>query len=193
MVLDNYHGKDVVFVKELAGNIRDKFDILLEKRMLCFTHSFLIRHPIRSVLSVYNKEPQNFKYFYESKEIAYPEVYDLYCYLNEHLGISPVVIEADELLEDPEKMMEAHCNAVGIAYRDRMTKWEPNSMDTQEFRDQKMFSLMWSDNARKSSGLMKPDPLPVVPEGLPEEVYKCIEECLIPYNKLYPLRLKKKI
>ena len=189
-ILDNSHGKDVVFVKDHAKFIRDNFDILLDKRLLCFTHTFLIRHPIKSILSFYNKDPVNFKHWYEHKEIGFTDLYDLYSYLNQHLGISPVIIEADELLTNPEKMMEAYCNVVGITYKEGMTKWEPGSMDTQEFQDQKYFSLKWSDTALKSSGLMKPGPLPVIPEGLPEEVYKCIEESLVPYNKLYSLRLK---
>ena len=189
-ILDNRPEREVVFVKEHAKCIRDRFDILLDKRMLCFTHSFLIRHPIRSILSFYNKDPLNFKEWYEFKEIGFTDLYNLYCYLNQHLGVSPIIIEADELLTNPEKMMEGYCNAVGITYKEGMTKWEPNSMDTPEFRDQKNFSLKWSETALKSSGLTRPGPLPIVPEGLPEELYKCIEESLIPYNKLYSLRLK---
>ena len=187
-LLDEYPGK-VVFVKDMAYFIRGRFDMLIDSRFKSFTHSFLIRNPKRTIYSNY-KKTDLFKEWYYRGDIGYREIYELYCFLRDNLGISPPIIDADDLLANPEGMMEVYCNEVGLDYKKGMTKWDPKSMDTQEFNDQLYFTKEWHEEALKSDGFKELEPLPVLPDGLPDEVYKCIQESLEPYNKLHALRLK---
>ena len=189
-ILSECPGKETFFVKELVYQIRGKFDMLLEEDLKSFSHSFLIRNPVRAVYSLYKMVPNHFEEWYQRGDVGIVEVYDLYCYLQKHLGISPPIIDADDLLANPEGMMEAYCNAVGVKYRDGMTKWEPKSMLTQDYLDQRIFSNSWCDAAAQSSGFKKPEPMPVLPSELPEAVHRCIEECSVPYKKLFEMRLK---
>ena len=87
--------------------------------------------------------------------------------------------------------MKAYCDAVGLKYMEGMTRWDPDGMNIQELTDQFNFSSEWYSSALKSNGIHQTQPvMPVLPEGLPEEVHKTIEDSLVPYNKLYSLRLQ---
>ena len=191
MLQAEYPGKDFVFAKEHAFQVQGKFDMFLEDGFKDFTHTFLIRHPQRTILSLYkgcttNSDATGWTYF-DPKEVGFFELRDLYSFVQQHLHISPVVIDADDLLANPDAMMKAYCAAVGITYRDGMTTWKPGG--NPDFVKQKVFGLAWSQTVIKSSGFMKPIPMPPLPDDLPTEVTKCIEECLAPYKELYSVRL----
>ena len=47
---------------------------------------------------------------------------DFYFFLKSRLGIQPVITNADDLLANPENMMEAYCKRVGLTYKQGMTK-----------------------------------------------------------------------
>lgn len=161
-----------------------------------FTHSFIIRNPQRAVLSHY-RALQRFmdnydKYFveaYERDDIAFVSLCEFYFFLKGKLNTDPVIIDADDLLANPEKMMKAYCERVGITYREGMTKWEPYSGFTEDFKKQMVFNYEWVGGALKSSGFEKLTPLPALPDDVPLIVKKCIDECFVPYNKLHSLRL----
>ena len=66
-----------------------------------FTHAFLIRDPAKTISSMYNKWPDF------DEEVGFPEqraLFDLLWALN---GTPPPVIDSDDLLENPEAMVEA--------------------------------------------------------------------------------------
>lgn len=92
-------------------------------------------------------------------------------------------------------MMEAYCKNVGLTYKEGMTVWEPwpqPGSSWHELKDQDFFAEInapWVNVAITSSGFTKPTPIPPLPDDLPLEVMKCIDECLVPYNKLYSLRM----
>ena len=192
-LLRDYPGKEAVFAKSIALYVRDRFDMLLDDAFKSFNHSFLIRHPVKSIYSFYKAEPHSFKsyYYHGGLGVGFKEVYDLYCFLRDNLNSSSLIIDADDLLAHPESMMKAYCNAVGLKYKEGMTKWDPDSMNIQELADQFKFSSEWYSSALKSNGIYQTQPvMPVLPEGLPEEVHKAIEDSLVPYNKMYSLRLQ---
>lgn len=189
MIQADYPGKNALFVKDFPYEVRGRFDTFVRDDFKDFTHSFLIRNPQRAVLSHYSASSINFDEVIERDDIGFAPLCEFYFFLKEHLNISPVIIDADDLLASPEKMMEAYCNAVGFKYVEGMTKWEPGSGATKDFRDQMFFEYEWVDEAIKSSGFKKPTPLPPLPDDLPNAVKKCIDECFVPYNKLYSLRM----
>ena len=85
-----------------------------------FTHAFLIRDPAKTISSIYDKWPD-----FDETEVGFPEqraLFDLLWALN---GAPPPVIDSDDLLEAPEPMVEAFCNAVGIPFLPEALTWEP--------------------------------------------------------------------
>lgn len=85
-----------------------------------FTHAFLIRDPVKTISSIYDKWPD----FHEG-EVGFPEqraLFDLLTALDG--GESPPVIDSDDLLENPHAMIQAFCDAVGIPFIEAALKWE---------------------------------------------------------------------
>lgn len=85
-----------------------------------FTHAFLIRDPAKTITSMHAKWPD----FHEG-EVGNPEqraLFDLLWALN---GAPPPVIDSDDLLENPERVTGAFCNAVGIPFLKEALSWEP--------------------------------------------------------------------
>ncbi|MEM6306111.1 MAG: sulfotransferase family protein [Pseudomonadota bacterium] len=91
-----------------------------------FTHAFLIRDPAKTVTSMFDKWPD-----FEETEVGFPEqraLFDLLTALNGH---PPPVIDSDDLLEEPETMVAAFCEAVGIPYLPDALSWEPGAATSQ--------------------------------------------------------------
>ena len=46
---------------------------------------------------------------YATNKIGFIHLHDFYFFLKRRLNINPVIIDADDLLADPEEMMELYC------------------------------------------------------------------------------------
>ena len=193
MLLEEYPDKEVIFIKESPHKVRGRYEVFLNER---FTHSFLIRNPQRAVLSHYRALQRSMdnhdKYFIEAckrGDIGFVSLCEFYFFLKSKLNIDPIIIDADDLLANPEKMMKVYCDRVGLTFKEGMTRWEPYSGLTPNFKDQMVFDYEWVDSALKSSGFQDLTPLPSLPDDIPHTVRKCVDECFVPYNKLYSLRI----
>ncbi|KEZ42911.1 hypothetical protein SAPIO_CDS5351 [Scedosporium apiospermum] len=96
-----------------------------------FQFTFLIRHPRRSIPSYYRctvpplDQITNFDHFMPN-EAGYDELRRLFDYLiaegvvdRENL----VVLDADDMLDNPEGAIKAYCERVGIAFSPNMLNW----------------------------------------------------------------------
>ncbi|KAK3940525.1 P-loop containing nucleoside triphosphate hydrolase protein [Diplogelasinospora grovesii] len=102
-----------------------------------FHFTFLIRHPRRSIPSYYRctvpplSEVTGFHNFMPD-EAGYEELRGLFDYLKDEriIGSSPqevgniTVLDADDLLDNPEGAIRAYCDAVGIDFHPGMLRWE---------------------------------------------------------------------
>lgn len=84
-----------------------------------FTHSFLIRDPAKTLTSMYDKWPD-----FNELEVGFPEQRALFDLLTAIQGSPPPVIDSDDLLEKPEEIVKAYCDAVEIPYLPHAMTWE---------------------------------------------------------------------
>ena len=108
-----------VFVKDFAHYVSHMWT---REFLSHFTHAFLIRSPSKTIPSMHDKWPE----FHEG-EVGFPEQRALFDLLWALDGKIPPVVESDDLLNNPEKMTEAFCNAVGIGFIPEALKWEPGN------------------------------------------------------------------
>ena len=73
--------------------------------------NFLIRDPAKVATSMAKHWPD-----FVLKESAFVEQRALFDRLADKLGEAPPVIDSDDLLENPQGIVEAYCSAVGIPY-----------------------------------------------------------------------------
>ena len=165
-------GEKPVFFKDMAYYVAGFVDREMVGR---FRNTFLLRDP-RAVISSYAKKWPDFSF----EEAGYEELYRLYGYAVED-GQDPVVIDAQDLSEDPDAIVAAYCNSLGIAHKPEALTWEPREIPEWNMWDG------WHDSAQESTGIGKLTRKEIeLPEDL-EEVYR---RCLPYYEALYAKRLR---
>lgn len=197
MLLAEFPGMEAVFVKDMACYVEDVYEKLMLSGLRTFTHTFLIRRPDKAIHSLYKSgEAISEEYgAFDPNEAGFRALHKIYDYVKGVLGVSPVIVDADDLLCAPNEMMETYCKAVGITYLPGMTEWEPGMVE--DWREAGGGWLPdWYSEVAQSSGFKKrtrePERslTPVIPSGLPEVVSACIKESWPLYQEMYSDRLQ---
>lgn len=134
-----------VFSKDMAMCVTG----LWSKEFLAqFTNSFLIRDPAKSISSVIKHWPD-----VHPLEIGNAQQRALFDRVADLFGAPPPVMDSDDLLADPERLVLAYCDAVGIPFVPDALRWSPGARDEVSWWDGGSFH----ENLRNSDGL-KPQP-----------------------------------
>ncbi|CAG8453610.1 9910_t:CDS:2 [Scutellospora calospora] len=112
-----------------------------DPRLLEMTHTFLIRDPEKSVKSLYKANEFIFKKASTSEDNEFEELAEfrkefvglkeskqLFDYLKE-LNKEPIVIVADDLIANPEKVMKKYCEIIGEEFKEEMIHWESKEVN----------------------------------------------------------------
>ncbi|XP_070576163.1 uncharacterized protein [Ptychodera flava] len=177
-----------VFMKDHAYRIgaTGRYDALPEG----FAHSFLIRQPIKSIISFYKTYID--AYGWDSpllvSEISFRGMWDLYKYIRDVKGQTPLIIDADDLIADPAGIMKKYCEAVGFEFRESMLHWEPGPVDGWLWED------IWYRRVSTSKGFLKPSELESSrPDDklsdLPEVIQEAVRDSQPCYEEMYKLRM----
>ena len=108
-----YDSADLIFSKDMAYAIENNFEILLDKELRDFQHTFLLRNPRKTIPSLYrasvNKALTGWEKF-DAHEAGFQQLQDLYNFVKEnHLDDKSeqlVVVDSDDLLRNPESTMK---------------------------------------------------------------------------------------
>lgn len=141
-----------------------------------FTHAFLIREPERMIASYLRKrESASFGDFgLERQTVFFEREAD-------RLGQAPPVIDAHDVLADPETILSKLCAALGIEWDRRMLAWEPGRRDTDG-----PWAPHWYGAVEASTGFGPPEMDPV---ELPYEARRLADRCRPYYEQLARHRL----
>lgn len=133
---------------------------------------FLIRDPDEVVASFARcrEEPALWELGFEMQAHLFDTVAGL-------AGKAPPVFDARDVLEDPEKSLQALCAAVGVSFSERMLSWPPGPRDSDG-----VWADHWYDAVRASTGFAPYRPR----EGaLPRELQCLSDACRPYYERLY--------
>jgi len=155
-------------------------------------HSFIIRHPAKAIASLYLKScVDNCKTGYthfDPAEAGFTAMAAILDHLEHQPDAWPcVILDADDLLEDPEGMMSAYCEAVGLPFSPSMLSWEPGPVKELESP-----WSGWTDDVINSNGISrraKTSKLPSL-DALPDEVRQTIAEAMPIYERMHARRLR---
>lgn len=126
-----------------------------------FQYTFLIRHPRRSIPSYYRctvppLDAVTGFYDFDPAEAGYDELRRFFDYvLSEGLvdRENLVVIDADDLLDDPESVLRAYCERVGLEFCPGMLNW---SEEDTRFAQEKFAKWDGFHNDALRSSSLKP-------------------------------------
>ena len=109
LLCQEYDGAELIFSKDMAFYMENNFEKLSCKTLKEFQHTFLIRNPTKAIPSLYrvaiDKELSGWGYF-DPTEAGFRQLFDLYHYVKETFNVIPVVIDADDLLENPKETVK---------------------------------------------------------------------------------------
>ena len=193
----------VIFCKEMARGLNGHFEFLPQG----VRHTFLIRNPYKVFNSwkrMINRgidddekkmnitdQPE----YYLPDGFHYKEQYDIYQHAKTHIEPNPVIIDCDDLLENPGRVLEAYCRATEIPYREELLRWKSGRecMDgvwmaaKEEIYSDVMGGMHKETFA--STGFGKPSRCPDRSE-LDDDVLYCSDKCMKYYEEMYAERLK---
>jgi hypothetical protein len=107
------------------------------------TNTFLIRDPAKAIASYYAMNPE-----VTVEEIGLKQLYGIFEQIKS-LGEHPVVIDADDLENNPEGIIHAYCKALGIRFIGEALTWE------SEHKEQWKIWKDWHKDASQSTGICK--------------------------------------
>ena len=201
---------DFIFIKDMAYYV-NQFDAAYFSHLLTFRlkpprfhHTFLIRRPDKVIVSLYkasiNQKLTGWDHF-DKNEIGFNDLYFIYKRCKElEFGYNEwndiLIIDADDLLSEPEIMLKKYCDIVGLNYNRNMTKWKAGNVD--EFKCWNG----WHDQVVQSSGFKKRTKQQIetkekelkqfIQDQLPTDIKQEIEKAFVIYRELYENRLRPK-
>lgn len=170
MMLNNDE-KPVLFFKNMTHHILN----LDRSFMKSITNVILTRDPIEMLPSF-------------DKVINNPSIYDVGYKLHMDLieefdkqRIDYVVLDAKNVLLNPEGILKQLCTHVGIPFDAHMLKWESSKRE-----EDGVWAKYWYDNVHKSTGFAEYKPKT---KPFPKHLIPLLEECQPYYNQLQKLAL----
>ncbi|MGB3464239.1 MAG: sulfotransferase family protein [Cyclobacteriaceae bacterium] len=155
---------EILFVKNMAHHL-----IMNNRQFLTGWHNvFLIRDPGQLLTSFVKVIPNP-----GLGDIGLKKSWELY----QELGQNSIVIDSNEILKSPRKMLTKLCVDIGIPMQSAMLQWEAGARP-----EDGVWASYWYANVHKSTGFGLPNKKN---EALPDHLTQVYEEALKYYNQLY--------
>ena len=202
-----YPDKKVVIFKEICYSAEGKFEYLPDSGC---RHAFLIRNPTKVLHSWmqqsitfkdnfsdrYSARPIDDTTFFPHEEV-FKAMYDLYSYVKEKgLDPDPVILDADDLVNDPATILSGFCKTLGIPYSDELLSWDAGVDVVKDWTVSQTLNNIINDsdgfkNFRNGTCFMKPQVQSQ--ESKPEvtaDLQRLIDIALPYYTKMYDNRIQ---
>ncbi len=153
-----------------------------------FRHSFLIRDPVKVLSSMERSyAKQGAAERFTRTEMGFDAQRRLFDLLCERNGSPPPVIDSDDLLADPERMVARYCEEIGVPFVAEALSSEPGDRSEVLWYDPD--GSNFHDRLMRSDGL-KPQPRQdVAVDSLPAEVRPLHDVFREHYDHIHPHRL----
>lgn len=169
-------GAPVVYQKHMAQHMIDGAPL---GWMEAVRHAFLIRPPAE-VAASFSAKWEGMR----ADDLGFARQAGLYDRMCELTGRVPPVVEARDVLEDPEGMLRALCAALGVPFDPAMLSWAPGPRPTDG-----AWGEHWYGAVNRSTGFARPRAAPD-PALLPRELRAVVEACQPHYERLAAARLR---
>jgi len=167
------NGAPIFFQKQMTHHLLPKVsrDWLRE-----VTNCFLIRDPAEVIASYIkkNREPT-------LEDLGFVQQAQIFDFVHRQTSSVPPVIDANDVLRDPERMLRLLCDAIGVEFSDAMLSWPPGPRETDG-----IWAKYWYAEVERSTSFQPWRERKIeVPKSLREVNDRCREI----YENLYQHRL----
>lgn len=166
-------GKRIYFQKQMTHHLLPEIE---RQWIVDLTNCFLIRDPREVILSYIKKNPEP-----ALEDLGFIQQVDIFNYVHRHTASVPLVIDARDVLENPRKILELLCAAIGVEFDESMLSWPPGLRETDG-----IWGKYWYDDVARSTSFQ---PYRPKNEPLPDRLREVYEQCRECYDQLYKHRL----
>ncbi len=140
------------------------------------TNCFLIRDPRDVILSYIKKNPDP-----ALGDLGFVQQIEIFDFVRKRARSKPPVIDAKDVLRNPERMLRLLCDAIGAEFDSAMLSWPPGLRETDG-----IWAKYWYSDLAKSTSFQPYQPKQgVIPDDL-RAIYESCRQC---YERLYEYRL----
>jgi len=165
--------KQIFFQKQMTHHLLPEID---SEWLAAVINCFLIRDP-REVISSYIKKRED----PALEDLGFVQQAEIFDFVRTRTNAVPPVVDAKDVLQDPERTLRLLCEAIGVEFSKSMLSWPPGLRDTDG-----IWAKYWYGEVAKTTSFQ-----PYRPRHyeLPEKLHELYERCRNCYKKLYQHRL----
>jgi hypothetical protein len=167
-------GKRIFFQKQMTHHLLPEID---RAWIVDLTNCFLIRDPREVILSYIKKNPDP-----ALADLGFVQQCEIFEFLRERTNSILPVVDADDVLKNPERMLQLLCEAIGVKFDKTMLSWPPGLRDTDG-----IWAKHWYDAVAKSTSF---EPYKSREGTVPDNLREVYTKCRRCYEELYRHRLR---
>jgi hypothetical protein len=167
-------GKRIFFQKQMTHHLLPEVD---REWLSAVTNCFLIRDPGDVIVSYVKKHDDP-----ALEDLGFVQQAEIFDWVCDRAKSIPPVVDAKDVLENPERMLRLLCNAIGIEFSKSMLSWPPGLRETDG-----VWAKHWYGEVANTTSFRPYRSSHVeIPKRL-REIYERCREC---YERLYHYRLR---
>ncbi len=166
-------GKKIFYQKQMTHHLLPEIE---REWLVGMTNCFLIRDPREAILSYVKK--QGDPTLEDLGLVQQAEIFDWVC---ARTGSIPPVIDASDVLQNPERILRLLCIAVTIEFDESMLSWPSGLRETDG-----VWARFWYGEVAKSTSFQQYKLREAI---VPDRLRELHEQCREYYERLYEYRL----
>jgi hypothetical protein len=167
------NGKRIFFQKQMTHHLLSEID---REWLGAVTNCFLIRDP-REVISSYIKKRED----PILEDLGFVQQAEIFDFVRTHTNAVPPVVDAKDVLQNPESTLRRLCEVVGVEFSKSMLSWAPGLRDTDG-----IWASYWYGEVAKTTSFQ---PYRPTPSDVPARLREIYQHCCECYQQLYEYRL----
>ncbi len=167
------NGKRIFFQKHMTHHLLPEMD---REWLEAVTNCFLIRDP-REVINSYIKKRED----PAVEDLGFVQQAEIFDFVRKRTTAIPPVVDARDVLQNPERTLRLVCKAVGVEFSKSMLSWPSGLRDTDG-----IWARHWYGEVAKSNSFQPYDP---TPSEVPARLHEIYQQCCECYQRLYAYRL----
>jgi hypothetical protein len=167
-------GKQIFSQKQMTHHLLPEIE---REWIVDLTNCFLIRDPREVILSYIKINPEP-----TLEDLGFVQQLDIFNFVRERTKSVPAIVDAKDVLQNPERILRLLCDAVGVAFDLAMLSWPAGLRETDG-----IWAKYWYEDVARSTSFQSYKPR----EGnVPNSLREIHERCLECYEQLYQYRLR---
>jgi hypothetical protein len=166
-------GKKIFYQKQMTHHLLSEIDW---EWLVGMTNCFLIRDPREVILSYIKKQGDP-----TLEDLGFVQQAEIFDFVRTRANSIPPIVDAKDVLENPERMLRLLCDAAGVEFSKSMLSWPPGLRETDG-----TWAKHWYGEVAKSTSFQHYK----AREGIvPDRLRELYEQCREYYERLSEYRL----